>query len=146
MDKRHRHIFGPTAIVVGLALLVAACATATSSTGVASVSLSGAQEVPPVNTSATGRGTITITGSKAVSGRIQTSGINGTAAHIHMGGPDENGPVIVTLQKAGDGLWVVPPGADVSDAAYDAFNMGKLYVNVHSDANKAGEIRGQIRP
>lgn len=30
--------------------------------------------------------------------------------------------------------------------AYDAFKAGHLYVNVHTPANKGGEIRGQLNP
>ena len=47
------------------------------------VNLTGASEVPPVKTSATGEGTISIGDDGAVSGSVATKGIQGTAAHIH---------------------------------------------------------------
>src|SRR2546423_8541039 len=59
------------------------------------VTLSGANEVPPVTTSASGGGTITIGDDGAVSGSVSTTGIAGTAAHIHEGAAGKNGPVIV---------------------------------------------------
>lgn len=110
------------------------------------VTLSGSQEVPPVTTSATGSGTITVAADQSISGSIKTTGIKGTAAHIHMAASGANGPVIVPLTKAGDDGWAVGPGAKLQDAAYQAFKDGNLYVNVHSEANKGGEIRGQIKP
>jgi CHRD domain len=110
------------------------------------VTLSGSQEVPPVTTSATGSGTITVAADQSISGSIKTTGINGTAAHIHMAASGANGPVIVPLTKDGDNGWAVGPGAKLQDAHYQAFKDGNLYVNVHSEANKGGELRGQIKP
>ena len=69
-----------------------------------------------------------------------------TAAHIHMGAAGANGPVIVPLTKSGDNMWVVPPEAKLKEEQYQAFKAGGLYVNVHSAANKGGEIRDQLRP
>jgi hypothetical protein len=110
------------------------------------VTLSGSQEVPPVTTSATGSGTITVAADQSISGSIKTTGIKGTAAHIHMAASGANGPVIVPLTKDGDNGWAVGPGAKLQDAHYQAFKDGNLYVNVHSEANKGGELRGQIKP
>ena len=129
------------------AILVAGCATtSTSSSGATAVALSGSQEVPPVTTTATGSATIIVNADKSVSGRATTTGVNATAAHIHMAAMGQNGPVIITLAKTADGAWAVPPGAKLTDAQYDAFKAGNLYVNVHSEANKGGEIRGQLKP
>jgi hypothetical protein len=58
---------------------IAGAALATES----KVALSGAQEVPPVSSAATGSGTITVNSDKSVSGSVTTSGIAGTMAHIH---------------------------------------------------------------
>jgi hypothetical protein len=127
------------------AILVAGCATMSSSGGTG-VTLSGSQEVPPVTTAASGKGTITVGADKSVSGSVATIGINATAAHIHMAAVGQNGPVIIALTKTSDGVWSVPAGAKLTDAQYDAFKAGNLYVNVHSDAYKAGEIRGQLKP
>jgi len=110
------------------------------------VVLSGGQEVPPVTTSATGSGTITVAADQSISGKITTTGIKGTAAHIHVAAPGTNGPVIVPLTKDGENGWAVGPGAKLQDAHYQAFKDGNLYVNVHSAANPNGEIRGQIKP
>ena len=49
------------------------------------------------------------------------------------------------MAKTADGAWAVPPGAKLTDAQHDAFKAGNLYVNVHSEANKGGEIRGQLK-
>ena len=110
------------------------------------VKLSGDQEVPPVKTSATGNGTLTVNDDKSVSGSVTTSGINGVAAHIHNGAPGKNGPVAVPLSKDGDNKWTVGPGAKLTDAQFADFKAGNLYVNVHSAAHKDGEIRGQLKP
>jgi ABC-type Fe3+-hydroxamate transport system substrate-binding protein len=112
-----------------------------------SVKLSGGEEVPPVTTSASGSGTITIKDDRSVSGSVSTSGIAGIAAHIHVGAAGKNGPVIVPLTKGADGTtWSVPAGAKLTEAQYDAYKAGDLYVNVHSAAHKGGEIRGQLKP
>lgn len=110
------------------------------------VTLSGDQEVPAVMTSASGSGTITINADKTVSGSVTTTGVAGTMAHIHIGAAGKNGPVIVPLTKSGDSTWSVPAGAKLTDAQYDAYKAGDLYVNVHSAAHKGGEIRAQLKP
>ena len=110
------------------------------------VKLSGDQEVPPVKTSATGNGTLTVNDDKTVSGSVTTSGINGVAAHIHNGATGKNGPVAVPLTKDGDNKWTVGPGAKLTYAQFADFKAGNLYVNVHSAAHKPGEIRAQLKP
>jgi hypothetical protein len=71
--------------------------------------------------------------------------MNGTAAHIHLGAPGQNGPVIITLQKSGDNAWVIPGNTELSSAQLDALRAGNLYVNVHSAAHPNGEIRAQLK-
>jgi len=111
------------------------------------VTLSGDKEVPAVTSSATGDGLITVSADKSVTGSIKTTGIVGTAAHIHLGAPGKNGPPIVSLMKTGDdNVWLVPAGAKLTDAQFASFKAGDLYINVHSDANRNGEIRGQLKP
>jgi len=110
------------------------------------VTLSGNQEVPAVTTSASGSGTITIGADKSVSGSVTTTGVAGIAAHIHEGAAGKNGPVIIPLTKTSDNNWSVTAGAKLTDAQYESYKAGNLYVNVHSAANKGGEIRGQLKP
>ena len=108
--------------------------------------LSGDAEVPPVATTASGTGAITINPDMTVSGKVTTSGVAATMAHIHVGKAGANGAVVVTLAKSGDNVWLVPDGTRLSEAAYQSYKAGELYVNVHSAEHKAGEIRGQLNP
>lgn len=110
------------------------------------VKLSGDHEVPPVQTQASGSGTITVNDDRSVSGSITTTGIKATAAHIHEAAAGKNGPVAIPLEKKSDNEFAVPAGAKLSDAQYKALKAGNLYVNVHSDAHKDGEIRAQLKP
>ncbi len=110
----------------------------------ANVMLDGKGEVPPVHTSATGSGTIAVLMDHSMSGSVTTTGVTGTAAHIHMGAKGANGPVIVPLNKTGDNTWAVPPNIRLNDNQYEAYKLGNLYVNVHSAANPGGEIRAQL--
>jgi len=110
------------------------------------INLTGAEETPPVTTSASGHGTIHIAKDKSVSGSVKTTGIEGTAAHIHVGAKGEAGPPIITLTKGADGTWTVPAGSKLTDEQWADFKSGKLYVNVHSDQHKPGEIRAQLTP
>jgi len=114
------------------ALVAAAMLIAGSGSALAAdlkVSLTGAEETPPVTTPATASGTITI-----------------SVAHIHVGAPGQSGPPIITLSKGDNGVWSVPAGSKLTDEQYADFKAGKLYVNVHSAEHKAGEIRGQLKP
>lgn len=139
--RKSRFTLAVVALIAGTLAGGAGIVTA----GEIKVNLSGDQEVPPVQTSASGSGTITVEDDKSVKGKITISDIKATGAHIHEGAAGKTGSDIIALKKTGDNEWSVPPGAKLTDAQYDAFKAGGLYINVHSDANKAGEIRGQLK-
>ena len=131
---------------VAAATLLAASLSLASAKDV-KITLTGDQEVPAVTTDAKGEGKIRIGTDKTVSGKVTTTGIEGTMGHIHQGAaPGENGPPIITLEKAADGSWAVPAGSKLTDEQYAAFKAGKLYVNIHSAAHKGGEIRAPLKP
>ena len=134
-----RKVFSALAV-----LALVACATTMAGKKI-NVTLSGAEEVPPVSTAARGSGSFTIGDDGAVSGSVTTTGVQGPMAHIHMAARGQNGPVIVPLTKSGD-TYTAPAGAKLNDAQMAAFKAGNLYVNVHSAANKGGEVRGQLNP
>jgi len=113
--------------------------------GAMKVGLTGAEEVPPTNTGAKGSGSFRVAEDGTVSGSVTTEGMQGTMAHIHQAAKGQNGPVIVPLTKNGD-TYSVPEGKKLTPAQMDALKAGNLYVNVHSDKNKGGEIRAQLQP
>jgi hypothetical protein len=128
----------------------AAVAVLTAAFGVAnaediSVKLTGAEEVPAVETKAAATGKISVAADKSVTGSIKTTGIAGTAAHIHQAEKGKNGPPIITLEKQGDDVFAVPAGSKLTDEQYAALKAGNLYVNVHSADHKPGEIRAQLK-
>jgi CHRD domain-containing protein len=112
--------------------------------GAMQVSLTGAEEVPPVSTAAKGSGSFRVADDGTVTGSVTTEGMQGTMAHIHQAAKGQNGPVIVPLAKSGN-TYSVPEGKKLTPAQMDALKAGNLYVNVHSDKNKGGEIRAQLQ-
>jgi len=140
--KQHSLSRAPRMLMTALAL--AALSSAALAVDVP-VSLTGEQEVPPVKTSATGSGMFAVAADNTIAGSISTKGVTGTAAHIHEGAAGKNGPVIIPLTKSGD-TYTVPAGTKLSATQLNEFKAGNLYVNVHSDANKGGEIRAQLKP
>ena len=117
---------------------------------VKSAQLSGAQETPPIATSATGTGIAVVNSiTREVFGGIKTAGITGTKAHIHNGDAGASGAVVIPLAEtpAGSGVWLVTDNQILPDTPTDElarFNTGGLYFNVHSTEHGSGEIRGQI--
>jgi CHRD domain len=111
-----------------------------------SINLTGGSEVPPVTTSASGSGSVTIKPDQTVSAKITIVGMTATAAHIHEGAAGANGPVIVPFTKTADNVFEAPAGAKLTDAQYASYKAGNLYVNAHSAANPGGEVRAQLKP
>ncbi len=128
-----------------LAIWLAGVAVCASSQEI-SVALSGNQEIPPVATAASGTATISVNADRSVTGNVTVTGMSVTVAHIHIGAAGTTGPIIIPLIRTADNVWSVPPGALLTDAQYEAFKAGNLYFNVHSEAHRSGEIRGQIKP
>lgn len=144
MVSRSRFVLGSLVIAAAAA---AGCAGLKPMLGMdSSVSLSGAQEVPPVSTSAAGTMKYAVASDMTLSGTVETMGIVGTAAHIHDGAMGVNGPVIIPLNRTSSSNWAVPPGTRLTEAQHRKLKAGELYVNVHSDAYKGGGIRAQLKP
>ena len=113
--------------------------------GAMKVSLTGAEEVPPAKSDGKGTGSFRVAEDGTISGSVTTDGVKGTMAHIHQGAKGQNGPVIVPLSKNGD-TYSVPEGRKLTPDQMKALKTGNLYVNVHSDRYKGGEVRAQLNP
>ena len=128
--------------------------------------MSGQNEVPPVQSNATGLAEFTVAENSTMKYRINATGISEatgiTSAHIYSGDEGNNGEVVADL-------WKTPQSKD-KDTAYgvifrgnvtDSFLKGPLqgktlddlmalmdsgdaYVNIHTATNPDGEIRGQL--
>jgi len=110
--------------------------------------LSAAQEEPPVaGITARGSGVYTLVGeSLEYVVNVDTASLSGpiTAAHFHPGRVGTNGAPIHTLEPfvAGQstGTWT-----SLTAEQRAALLAGDVYVNIHTDANPGGEIRGQVK-
>jgi hypothetical protein len=123
--------------------------------------LDGQQEVPIAQTTATGTAELTAPHVSSITYSLNVSGLDRvTAAHIHNGHPGENGPIVVTLfeadQPTGPIDGILAEG-NITDANLEgpmqgksisglstAMQNGQTYINVHTQQNPNGEIRGQI--
>jgi hypothetical protein len=112
--------------------------------------LDGDQEVPPVDTPATGTGRFRLDDVRnTFHWHVDVNDITGvTAAHIHTGPVGVNGPPLVFLYDgtgpAFDNGHPVGDGAKLGAQSLVDLLTGYLYANVHTTAHGGGEIRGQI--
>ncbi|HKS89440.1 MAG TPA: CHRD domain-containing protein [Stellaceae bacterium] len=137
-----------TALVIGLVTAASFGYAAQGAVVTYHANLSAASEVPPVQSAGKGTATINVDpATKELSWRVDYSGLTGpaAAAHIHCGAAaGANAGVSVPF---GTGQAVASPiqgSGKMTDAQLADLQAGKCYVNVHTAANKGGEIRGQL--
>ena len=107
--------------------------------------LNGASEVPANTTTGTGTADIDFDpATRKMTWKLNYSGLTGPATMAHFHGPAEPG------KNAGVAVPIAPAtsptagSATLTEAQAADLVAGKYYVNVHTEANKAGEIRGQV--
>jgi hypothetical protein len=108
--------------------------------------LDGKQQSPALDVAGKGTAEITFdTDSKKVEWTVEYSDLSSAPAAGHFHGPagmGENAGVAVPFE--GDLTSPIKGSATLTDAQAADLLAGKYYVNIHTPANKGGEIRGQI--
>ncbi len=115
-------------------------------------SLSGANEVPPVNSTATGYGLIGLDAANKKANYLVTyEGLSTDLSSAHLHGPGSASQSVGVLFAISPGLpGSNRSGAFVGTATLDDAKLGAIqslnaYFNIHSTANGSGEIRGQLQ-
>jgi len=129
--------------------------------------LSGAAQVPPIETLAKGQAVLRLNSEGTeLSYTLRVTDIdNPTMAHIHLGTAKQNGPVLVWLYPPAPPAKLIPgkfsgllaqgkittanlvgplKGKPLKDLIAD-IRADKAYVNIHTQQHPDGEIRGQIK-
>jgi len=126
------------------AVLLPFCTSTYAATLQFKAELKGSSEVPP--NPATGTGMVTVTfdpTTKQLTWDGTYSGLTGPATGAHFHGPAEPG------KNAGVAVPITPASplkgsATLTDAQAADLIAGRWYINIHTDANKGGELRGQL--
>ena len=133
--------------VVALALASSAGVVSAARTEIVTLKadLKGSNEVPPNNSTASGKAEATLdTATKHLAYTITFSGLSGPAVGAHFHGPSEAGKnagialPFKTLQSPVEGT------ATLTDNQAADLLAGKWYANIHTGANPGGELRGQM--
>jgi hypothetical protein len=116
-----------------------------------STPLSGAQQVPPVQTSGSGTATLTYDpATRHLTWTVTYTGLSGDPTMAHFHGPaaaGKNAGVLIWISKQG-----TPPTSPITGEITltpeqaQQFMAGDWYVNVHTKEHPGGEIRGQVMP
>ena len=107
--------------------------------------MDGAHEVPAHAVPGKGMAMAELdTATKTFTYQVDYSGLTGPATAAHFHGPAlpgvNAGPVVMLKADASP----IKGSMTLTDAQIADLNAGKWYFNVHTDANKGGEIRGQV--
>lgn len=111
------------------------------------VELSGAQEVPPVETSASATAALTLdrADSELELHLNATDLDDAVESHIHDGVAGVNGPILIGLVRdPDDGSHWLLEDLELEPDQLEALDAAGLYLNVHTPDHPAGEVRGQI--
>lgn len=115
--------------------------------------LSGASEVPPIESEAYGSAAATLTGNEmSVNGNFYNLSsapfpIQGSLAHIHYGNAGRNGDIFFGLKVELDGdrrSGSFTGSRTLTDDEVATFEAGGYYINMHTQEFNGGELRGQI--
>jgi hypothetical protein len=114
------------------------------------VRLAGAQQVPPVDTAATGTAELTYDpATRVLTWNVSYSGLSGPATMAHFHGPAAAGKNVRLWSGWARRAVVEVPikgEATLTPEQAQQFTAGAWYINVHTQAHQAGEIRGQVMP
>ena len=128
------------------AALIALTPAAFAATETYMADLKGASEVPAVDSKGSGMVNATYdTASKKLTYTVTYKDLSGPAAAAHFHGPADaktNAGVVVPVKDMTPGT--LKGEATLTDAQAADLQAGKWYFNVHTAANKGGEIRGQV--
>jgi len=137
-------------VSAGLAGIVLWSAAALAAPENFQVQLTGAQQVPAVQTDGTATADLTYDPStRALSWSVTYSGLSSpvTMAHFHVGAEGKNGKPALWLTKKGSAVASPITGnATLTSAQAKEFQAGDWYINVHTKDHPAGEVRGQVTP
>ena len=113
--------------------------------------LSGIHEQPtPVITDAFGKVNVEVTGDRAiVSGGFEALSSTYLFSHLHIAGVTVSGDVAVTLNATvsndTSGVYEISNNTyTLTEAQLDSMYAQGIYVNVHSETEGSGELRGQL--
>lgn len=116
------------------------------------VSLSGAQQVPPIESAAQGIAWVRLNANRAqLSIQGQFASLSGapTDIQLQVGAVGQEGAVLKKLSVADTRFNLIwsktDPTTPLTDAVITQLEAGELYLNVLTAAQPEGEIRGQIR-
>ena len=112
-----------------------------------SARLRGDQEVPAVTTDAQGVAVFTLDESKrSLYVQVSLSNLSSpiTGMHIHEGNVGENGGVVFNLGTFLTGNRAKGIVSGITPDVIARLLNGGYYINVHTEDNPSGEIRGQI--
>jgi hypothetical protein len=136
------------ALVIGLFFVGSPNAGYSTTSTSCTVSLSGSQEVPPVDTEGNGTGTVDFDPStNELSWSIEFSGLSGPATAAHFHGPAAAGTNAGVQVNIGEVSGLESPmegSAELTAEQAEWLMDGELYVNIHTAENPDGEVRGQV--
>ena len=136
-----RRLIGPTVFAAGIAFAVTAHAEMIS----LSAELSGANEVPPNDSGATGMAEATLdTETRTLTFTVEYEGLSGQAIGAHIHGPKGTGGNAGIMIPFSSTASPIEGSAKLTEAQMKDVLDGLTYVNIHTQQHPGGELRGQL--
>jgi hypothetical protein len=129
--------------------VIALCSPSNAATIKLKAELKATNEVPPNDSKGTGSVDLTFDeATKKLTWKGTYANLTGPPSASHFHGPapaGKNAGILIPIFVAPASQSPFEGSAILTDEQVEYLNAGTLYVNIHTNANKAGELRGQVR-
>lgn len=137
----------PLLILTGTLLFSSLLTSLAQAQDVYRARLSPMPTTPQTVTTILGEGEVILTlngNALSVDGNFTGMSSAATGAHIHNGPPAQPGPVIYTLEVTQANSGSVSGEITLSDEQVEALQNNEFYIQIHSESNAPGELRGWV--